>query len=342
MKIDKGEIIHQQFVKMCKKIIFYLLFHAYFTVLKGIEMVNMKIVEEPSSYGMNNFNNQQTQQEDNQLKMRVPPSKFSGPQHLTRLVNKCFSKQIDSYTYKLCPFSNVSQHEDSYRWNPYNGILGVWQEWEIHNNTFVAMVMREGDNCGNLFRSMKVFLRCGNKNEIVNVSEPSTCQYHMNFNTPYACHPHAMLVFPTLSEELRNEWELIEGRLVNEEITIQGYKKRLHALFEKAGYYLSGTAKDKLSKEAVKKEEKKEKEENGEFDTLYQCTQEYQKIKQQLDALKMVLKDPMVDSKTKDSVNKMEENDKQNKNSKGSSKRKKFISKLTNLMSKKDNTHGES
>lgn len=41
----------------------------------------------------------------------------------------------------------------------------------------------------------------------------------------------------------------------------------------KAGYYLSGTAKDKLSKEAVKKEEKKEKEENGEFDTLYQCTQ---------------------------------------------------------------------
>ena len=34
--------------------------------------------------------------------------------------------------------------------------IRVWQEWEIENNTFVAMVMREGDKCGSNQRTMKV------------------------------------------------------------------------------------------------------------------------------------------------------------------------------------------
>lgn len=45
---------------------------------------------------LNNFNAQNSHDE-NQLKMRVQPSKFSGPEHLRRLVDKCFSKKIDSY-----------------------------------------------------------------------------------------------------------------------------------------------------------------------------------------------------------------------------------------------------
>ena len=32
----------------------------------------------------------------------------------------------------------------------------MYQEWEIINNTFVAMVMREGDKCGSQFRTVKV------------------------------------------------------------------------------------------------------------------------------------------------------------------------------------------
>lgn len=36
----------------------------------------------------------------------------------------------------------------------------VWQEWIIENNTFVAMVLAEGDKCGNKQRSTKVlFIR---------------------------------------------------------------------------------------------------------------------------------------------------------------------------------------
>ena len=62
---------------------------------------------------------------------------------------------------------------------------------------------------------------CGNKTEIGKVSEPSTCHYELKLLTPLVCHPHAMLVYPTLSEELRHEWNVIETRLKNEEITVK-------------------------------------------------------------------------------------------------------------------------
>lgn len=32
----------------------------------------------------------------------------------------------------------------------------VWQEWEIENNTFIAMEMREGEKCGDIHRTVKV------------------------------------------------------------------------------------------------------------------------------------------------------------------------------------------
>jgi hypothetical protein len=35
----------------------------------------------------------------------------------------------------------------------------------------------------------------------------------------YIYNSHAMLVFPTLSQDLREQWEILEGRLINEEIT---------------------------------------------------------------------------------------------------------------------------
>jgi len=28
------------------------------------------------------------------------------------------------YKYQLCPFANVTQHEQALRWNAYNGVLG--------------------------------------------------------------------------------------------------------------------------------------------------------------------------------------------------------------------------
>lgn len=36
----------------------------------------------------------------------------------------------------------------------------VWQEWEIENNTFTAMRMVEGDDCGDKQRSVRVRIFC--------------------------------------------------------------------------------------------------------------------------------------------------------------------------------------
>lgn len=66
---------------------------------------------------------------------------------------------------------------------------------------------------------LQIVFKCGNKTEISNVTEPRKCHYELTLLTPLVCHPHSMLVYPTLSEELRKQWDLIETRLKNEEIT---------------------------------------------------------------------------------------------------------------------------
>lgn len=249
----------------------------------------MKIVEEPSSYGLNSYNFASHTTDDKKLKMRIQPSNFSGPAHLKRLYGKCFSKEMNEYRYELCPFFNVTQHEQSYRWNPFSGVLGVWQEWEIKNNTFTAMDMREGEKCGDIHRTVKVIFVCGDKHDIVNVTEPSTCNYHMRFISPYVCHRDSMLVYPTLSGELQGAWDELEGELYREELTQKGYEKQLRKIFEKAGYYIPQEEKKLLSEQAVKREEEEQKEENGQFDTLLKCTEEYRKLKKEIEGLRTLL-----------------------------------------------------
>ncbi|KAH9523661.1 hypothetical protein Btru_040621 [Bulinus truncatus] len=184
------------------------------------DLVEMKIVDEPSSFGINNVYSQQSHaQQEETLKVRVQPANYSGPPHFRRLTGRCFISVIRNYKYKFCPFSNVTQHEQGLHWNPYRGVLGVWQEWEIVNNTFVAMMMNDGDPCGNIFRSVKVTFMCGNHSEIVNASEPQTCKYHIIFMTPLVCHPDSMLVYPTLSKDLQKEWDNLEVIMARQELT---------------------------------------------------------------------------------------------------------------------------
>ncbi|XP_052816440.1 N-acetylglucosamine-1-phosphotransferase subunit gamma-like [Mya arenaria] len=232
----------------------------------------------------------------NKLKMRVTPSNFSGPPLFSRLNGKCFSKTFDDYKYEFCPFWNVTQHEQSLRWNPYSGILGVWQEWEIENNTFVAMVMREGDKCGNKHRTTKVYFKCGKENVITNVSEPSTCNYRVDFTTPYTCHLQALLVYPTLNSSLKTEWGLLEGQLAAGHITKKGYKKYLSQVFVKAGYMLSTETKNLVSAKAVALEKKEEANKDGQFDNLYTCTEEFRKLKKEVEDLKEQLENKNIEA----------------------------------------------
>uniref|UniRef100_A0A2C9L958 Uncharacterized protein n=1 Tax=Biomphalaria glabrata TaxID=6526 RepID=A0A2C9L958_BIOGL len=252
------------------------------------DLVEMKIVDEPSSFGINNVYSQQSHtQPEETLKLRVQPANFSGPSHFQRLIGRCFSSVIRNYKYKFCPFSNVTQHEQGLHWNPYKGVLGVWQEWEIENNTFTSMMMKDGDPCGSIFRSVKITFMCGNHSEIVNASEPQTCHYHLVFRTPLVCHPDSMLVYPTLSPELQKEWDHLENVMARQELTAKGYQKRLRKLFEKAGLMLSREEHTTLLKKAEQVEKAKISE--GEFESLDTCKVEFKKLQERIKLLEAQL-----------------------------------------------------
>ncbi|XP_053132479.1 N-acetylglucosamine-1-phosphotransferase subunit gamma-like isoform X2 [Hemicordylus capensis] len=219
----------------------------------------MKVVEEPNSFGLNN----PFLPPSNRLQAKVAPSPASGPEHLLRLAGKCFSYVESMYKYEFCPFHNVTQHEQTFRWNAYSGILGIWHEWEIENNTFVGMWMRHGDSCEARNRQTKVLLVCGTSNRLAHVSEPSTCVYSLTFETPLVCHLHSLLVYPSLPEVLRRKWDEAEQLLYEELITQQGYKKRLREIFEEARF-LKSTRRSGSEREHQTRQ-------HLEFDSIEKC-----------------------------------------------------------------------
>ncbi|NXV15422.1 GNPTG phosphotransferase, partial [Cepphus grylle] len=201
-----------------------------------------------------------------------------GPAHLFRLAGKCFSFVESTYKYEFCPFHNVTQHEQTFRWNAYSGILGIWHEWEIENNTFVGMWMREGDSCETKSRQTKVHLVCGKSNKLAYVSEPSTCVYSLTFETPLVCHPHSLLVYPTLTEALQRKWDEAEQLLYDELITDQGYKKIMKGIFEEAGLL-----------KATEEKEVENKKISLEFETLEKCNKEYKQLSKEIKELQDLL-----------------------------------------------------
>ncbi|XP_041085452.1 N-acetylglucosamine-1-phosphotransferase subunit gamma isoform X2 [Polyodon spathula] len=239
-------MFYNPFIHMCafikqRRVLYCCMLFIASLQMPGASAGKMKIVEEPNTFGLNNPLLAQA----NRLQPAVTPSPVSGPAHLNRLAGKCFSFIESTYKYEFCPFHNITQHEQSFRWNAYSGILGIWNEWEIVNNTFVAMWMRGGDSCGTKSRQTKVLLSCGSASKLAQVSEPSTCMYSVTFETPLVCHPHSLLVYPTLTETLQGEWDEAEQALHDELITEQEYQKlseevrRLTALLSQHGILVS-------------------------------------------------------------------------------------------------------
>ncbi|ELW67786.1 N-acetylglucosamine-1-phosphotransferase subunit gamma [Tupaia chinensis] len=215
------------------------------------------------------------------LQPKREPSPVSGPAQLSGLSGKCFSLVESTYKYELCLFHNVTQHEQTFRWNAYSGVLGIWQEWEIANNTFVAMWMRDGDSCRSRSRQSKVELTCGKHNRLAHVSEPSTCVYALTFETPLVCHPHSLLVYPVLPEPLQRRWDQLEQDLADELITPQGYEKLLRALFEDAGYLKTPGEKEPAQQEGDPKGQG--------LETLENCRKAHEELSKETRRLKSLL-----------------------------------------------------
>uniref|UniRef100_A0A7N6F5V9 Glucosidase 2 subunit beta n=1 Tax=Anabas testudineus TaxID=64144 RepID=A0A7N6F5V9_ANATE len=90
------------------------------------------------------------------------------------------------YIYRLCPFSKVSQ-KPKYGGSETN--LGSWGKWAgPEGNIYSMMKYEHGTGCWQgPNRSTTVKLTCGKETVVTSTSEPSRCEYLMEFTSPAAC-----------------------------------------------------------------------------------------------------------------------------------------------------------
>ncbi|XP_016464222.1 glucosidase 2 subunit beta [Nicotiana tabacum] len=94
--------------------------------------------------------------------------------------SQCFESKENKYTYKICPFKEATQVEGYSTTR-----LGNWDKFE---DSYRTLQFSNGDKCWNgPDRSLKVKLRCGLKNELTDVDEPSRCEYMAFLSTPALC-----------------------------------------------------------------------------------------------------------------------------------------------------------
>ncbi|KAG6531339.1 hypothetical protein ZIOFF_005144 [Zingiber officinale] len=100
----------------------------------------------------------------------------------------CFERKQNKYVYKVCPFKKASQVEGHSTTQ-----LGRWERFE---ESYSVMQFLNGDRCWNgPDRSLKIRLRCGLKDELMDVDEPSRCEYVTSYLKPLASQLFRMLQF---------------------------------------------------------------------------------------------------------------------------------------------------
>ncbi|XP_047146353.1 glucosidase 2 subunit beta isoform X4 [Hydra vulgaris] len=101
------------------------------------------------------------------------------------LKDNCYEFTDREYIYKLCPFSKTTQRSKS---GGSETDLGKWGNWGELPMKYSTMLYKDGAGCWNgPARSTKVSLSCGAESKLLAVSEPSRCEYAMEFQTPALC-----------------------------------------------------------------------------------------------------------------------------------------------------------
>jgi hypothetical protein len=110
----------------------------------------------------------------------------SGSEMLLPLLGQCFTfnDSKKEYTYSFCPFHNISQASIKNKKNRF--LLGIWGFWHASRSGY--QVYDDGDQCGNVSRQVTVDTVCGASDfQVGNLTEPSTCNYTMEFRVPIPC-----------------------------------------------------------------------------------------------------------------------------------------------------------
>ncbi|KAL4659150.1 glucosidase 2 subunit beta [Arapaima gigas] len=111
---------------------------------------------------------------------------FGPSSEFAYLYSQCYELTTNEYIYRLCPFNRVSQ-KPKYGGSETN--LGSWGSWSgPEDNKYSVMKYEHGMGCWQgPNRSTTVKLTCGKETTVVSTSEPSRCEYLMEFITPAAC-----------------------------------------------------------------------------------------------------------------------------------------------------------
>ncbi|KAG9280106.1 glucosidase 2 subunit beta [Astyanax mexicanus] len=110
-----------------------------------------------------------------------------GPEgEFSYLYSQCYELTTSEYIYRLCPFNRVSQ-KPKYGGSETN--LGTWGTWAgPESNKYLVMKYEHGTGCWQgPNRSTTVKLTCGKETVVTSTSEPSRCEYLMEFITPAVC-----------------------------------------------------------------------------------------------------------------------------------------------------------
>lgn len=102
------------------------------------------------------------------------------------LYSQCYELTTSEYIYRLCPFNRVSQ-KPKYGGSETN--LGTWGTWAgSEDNKYLVMKYEHGTGCWQgPNRSTTVKMTCGKETTVTSTSEPSRCEYLMEFTTPAVC-----------------------------------------------------------------------------------------------------------------------------------------------------------
>ena len=101
------------------------------------------------------------------------------------LKDQCFSTIDGKFTYNVCVMKTVSQKET----DGHNDVtLGKFDSISDDDKGNVIMHFTEGQHCWNHGdRKADVTIRCGKENKLLSATEPSTCFYTLEFESPAAC-----------------------------------------------------------------------------------------------------------------------------------------------------------
>lgn len=111
--------------------------------------------------------------------------KYNDKLEYLHLKDQCFPTIDGKFTYNVCVMKTVTQKET----HGNNDVtLGKFDSISDDDKGNVIMHFTEGDHCWNHGnRKADVTIRCGKENKLISATEPSTCFYTLEFESPAAC-----------------------------------------------------------------------------------------------------------------------------------------------------------